>query len=63
MKFFYAQTHAQDISANLANLCISTWKGAFQAFLNHWESQWLLIDKSTPTSNQESTAVSQKHAM
>ena len=44
----YAQTHAQDICINLANLCITnlcitTWKGTFQAFLNHWESQWLQL--------------------
>ena len=34
----YAQTHAQDICMNLANLHIATWKGTFQAFLNQWES-------------------------
>ena len=49
-----AQTHAQDIQANLANLHIATWKGTFQAFLSDWESQRLLIDKSTPISDQES---------
>ena len=53
----YAQTHAQDIQANLTNLHITTWKETFQAFLDHWESQWLLIDKSTPNSDQESPAV------
>ena len=53
----YAQTHAQDIHENLTNLCIATWKGTFQAFLNHWESQWLLIDKSTVLCNQESPPV------
>ena len=49
----YAQTHAQDIFANLTSLHITTWKAIFQAFLNHLESKWLLINKSTPTSNQE----------
>ena len=53
----YAQTHLQDIQANLANLHIASWKGTFQAFLNHWESQWLLVNKSTPVSDQESPAV------
>ena len=42
---------------NLANLHITTWKETFQEILNHWESQWLLIDKSAPISNQESPAV------
>ena len=46
-----------DIYANLTNLCITTWKGTFQAFLNHWESQCLLIDKRTVYSNLESPAV------
>ena len=31
----YTQTHAQDIHASLTNLCIATWKGTFQSFLNH----------------------------
>ena len=35
----YAQTHAQDICTSLTNLCIARWKGIFQSFLNHWESQ------------------------
>ena len=42
---------------NVANSHSTTWKGEFQAFLHHWESPWLLIDKSTPISNQESPAV------
>ena len=49
--------HAQDIHANLANLCIAMWKGTFQVFLNHWESQWLLIDKSTVLGDLKSPAV------
>ena len=53
----YAQMHAQDTHGNLTNLCIATWKGTFQAFLNHWESQLLLIDKSPAISNQELSAV------
>ena len=53
----YSQTHVQDIQANLTNLCIATWKGTFHVFLNHWELQWLLTDKGTPISNQESPAV------
>ena len=35
----YAQTCAQDIHTILANICIASWKGTFQAILNHWESQ------------------------
>ena len=27
----------------------ATWKKTFQLLLNHWESQWLLVDMSTPT--------------
>ena len=42
---------------NLANLCITTLKGTFQVFLNHLESQWLLVNKSIPISDQESPAV------
>ena len=53
----YTQTHAQGICTNLANLHISTWKGTFKTSLNYWESQWLLIYKSTVLSNQESPAV------
>ena len=53
----YAQMHAQDIHENLANLHTATWKGTFQAFLNHWESQWLLIENSTMLRNQESSTV------
>ena len=53
----YAQTHAQDIHASLTSLHIATWKGTFQSFLNHWESQWLLVDKSTPLCNEELPAV------
>ena len=49
--------HAQDIRTNLANLCIEMWKGTFQAFLNHWKPQWILMDRSTTLSDQESTAV------
>ena len=51
--------HAQGICANLTNLHITTSKGTFQAFLNQWESQWLLIDKSTVLSDQESPVVHQ----
>ena len=36
--FIYAQTHPQDICANLANLHIATWKGTFQDFHIHWAS-------------------------
>ena len=42
---------------NLTNFHIATFTGTFQAFLNHWESQWLLVVKSTPISNQESPAI------
>ena len=52
----FPSTHV-GYSSKLANLCIARWKGTFQAFLNHWEPQWLLIDKSTPISNQQSPAV------
>ena len=55
--FIYAQTHAQDIHASLANLSFAKWKGAIQSFLNYWESQWLLIDKSTTITDQELPAV------
>ena len=48
----YAQTQSQEICAYVINLHIATWKGTLQAFLNHWESQWLLVDKTTPISNQ-----------
>ena len=53
----YDQTHMQDIQVNLTNLYVTTWKRMFQAFLNDWESQWLLVDKGTPISDQESLAV------
>ena len=53
----YAQTHAQDIHAGLGNIDIVNCKGTFQSFIMHWESQWLLFDKSTPISEQESPAV------
>ena len=53
----YTQTHAQDIHTSLMKLCITTWKGIFQSFFNHWESQWVLVDKSTPLRDQESPAV------
>ena len=53
----HAQTHAQDICASMASLCIANRKGTFQSLLNHWESQWLLINKSTPIDDQESPAI------
>ena len=52
----YTQTHIQDMQVNLTNICIATWKGTFEAFLNHWELKWLLVNKSTPISNLESPA-------
>ena len=47
----------QDILANLANLHLATWKATIQVFLNHWEYQWLLVNKSTPISDQQSPMV------
>ena len=49
--------HVQDTCATLAKLCIAMWKETFQAFLKYWKSQWLLINKCTMLSNQESAAV------
>ena len=53
---FIPKTYTQDIQASLSNSHITIWIGTFQAFLNHWESQWLLVDKSTPIIIQESPA-------
>ena len=49
----HAQTHAQEICTNLINLHITSWKGNFQSFLSHGESQWLFMNKNTPISDQE----------
>ena len=49
--------NTQDISENLTNLHIITWKGTFQAFHSYWESKWLLIHRRTPIGDQESPAV------
>ena len=52
----YVKMHAQDICTNLTNLHNGIWKGTFQAIGNHWKSQWLLIDKITTLTDQESNA-------
>ena len=52
-----AQTNVQDVRAGLAQLRIKDWKSSKQAFLNHWESQWMIVDRCTAHADRESDAV------